>query len=366
MSINFPYIKYVQGLSFKQWGQQHGEEFRDSILELAKIRRELMILKNPALSSRIDELAKTQFYATQMYSKHLSEELEGLSQGSGLSISDIVVLNNYTDFRDIILPDEGCSCLYIKTDKNSLGGQTWDMHKSAKNYVCLLHIPKTPHSPEMICFSLVGCVGMMGINTHNIMVGVNNINTENAKAALIWPALVRVALASEETEFAKTCLMNAPVTSGHNYLLASENEGYHLEIAPTIKEVAAHLKDTGHIIHTNHCLNPSLVKIEQQLAQNSTSHIRYELLHNKVTQIKNLSHLRNLLGDHENYPKSICSHFQSGAQDPSATCGGGIGDFSSKEYTFWKGCKIEDSDYKEYHFELKDGSFKQINQLGQL
>lgn len=57
MSINFPYIKYVQGLSFKQWGQQHGEEFRDSILELAKIRRELMILKNPALSSRIDELA---------------------------------------------------------------------------------------------------------------------------------------------------------------------------------------------------------------------------------------------------------------------------------------------------------------------
>ena len=35
---------------------------------------------------------------------------------------------------------------------------------------------------------------MMGINTSKNLIGVNNINTANAQAGLIWPALVRKVL----------------------------------------------------------------------------------------------------------------------------------------------------------------------------
>ena len=57
--------------------------------------------------------------------------------------------------------------------------------------------------------------------------------------------------------------------------------------------------------------------------------------------------------DHEGYPKSIGSHFQSGAQDPSMTCGGGIADFNNKGYYFWRGCPVYDKNFKSYLFSLE-------------
>ena len=51
---------------------------------------------------------------------------------------------------------------------------------------------------------------------------------------------------------------------------------------------------------------------------------------------KNLD-LRIEIKDHEGYPKSICSHFESGVQDPSMTCGGAVAEYSANKYTFWRG-----------------------------
>ena len=68
---------------------------------------------------------------------------------------------------------------------NSISGQTWDMHGSAKNYISLIEIPETNNSPAQIYLSLVGCIGMMGVSSHNLLVGVNNLNTKNATASLI-------------------------------------------------------------------------------------------------------------------------------------------------------------------------------------
>ncbi len=359
---NFAYINYQKGKSHLEWGNSHGEEFKDAINELVEIRTNLMLEKNPLLRNKLDELAKQQFEISKNYSPHLADELEGIAKGSNKTITEIVILNNYTDFRDIELNEEGCSTIHIQRGEKSFSGQTWDMHSSAKRFVNVIHIPKNDHSPEHIVFSLVGCLGMMGLNTHKCFIGVNNINTKNAKAGLIWPLLVRSALETKNFNELERKITSAPVTSGHNYIISTPENGAHWEITPEEKECIGKSKrgDASEIFHTNHCLGEKIKKIEDPQSSSSTTHNRFEILAKKTPLIETNKDLISLLKDHEGHPKSICSHYESGKQDPSMTCGGGVVDFQDLSFHLWRGCQEYDKKYQEYNFILKNESFQLI------
>ncbi|RLA64147.1 MAG: hypothetical protein DRQ88_11420 [Epsilonproteobacteria bacterium] len=361
--FNFPYIKFEAGKSYKEWGHQHGEEFRQGIKELVEIRTELMLARNPALKRDLKGLALEQLRVSSEYSPELAEELKGISEGSGISLEELVILNNYTDFRDIELPEEGCSTLHVARKEKTIAGQTWDMHGTAKNYVSVLHIPAKDNKPEALLFSLVGCVGMMGVNTSQNLIGVNNINTRNAQIGLIWPILIRKILEYNSIDEMRKGLLSSPVTSGHNYLLSSPNIGEHWEITPEVSEkvLAVEPGKTGEIFHTNHCLGEATLPLEMKESLSSTTFVRYDLLAEKIKNVKNAKDMKELLMDHDGYPKSICSHFQSGAQDPSMTCGGAVADFNDKYFSFWRGCPVYDQNFLEHNFKLEGGSFSKVN-----
>ena len=282
-------------------------------------------------------MALKQFDESKKFDASLTDELIGLSEGASIPIEDIVLLNNYTDFRDIQLTDEGCSTVQIKTENVSISGQTWDMHSSAKNYVCLINIPGTEDTPGQLYFSLVGCLGMMGINTNNLLLGVNNLNTQNAKASLIWPVLIRHAINNAKTfPQLERIVSNAPVTSGHNYLLSSIDEGSMWEVSPVKAEKVASIKkgQSNRMYHTNHCLGEVNKSIEVANAISSTTHPRFNLLKEKIETIDSKETLIDLFHSHTNFPKSICGHYENNAQDPSATCGGGVLILTTPRYIF--------------------------------
>ncbi|MCO4793435.1 MAG: hypothetical protein KC493_06980 [Bacteriovoracaceae bacterium] len=364
IQCNFPFIEYEESNkkdNYISWGLQHGESYADAIRELADIRKELMLSKNPDIKNHLDQMAHEQLENTRTFAPLICEELVAIAKASNLSIAEIVILNNYTDFRDLTLPEEGCSTIHVQKGESIVSGQTWDMHKSAKNYVCLIKTPKTNDQTESLVFSLVGCVGMMGYNTDRCLVGVNNINTVNAKAGVIWPVLVRQLLLEKTLSGMENSLMNAPVTSGHNYILSSPEGGRHCEVTPTDRETVLSLDkgEDGEIFHTNHCLGPKVKLHEDTSSLSSTTHLRFDSLQNKSPKVDSYESLNDLLKDHENYPKSICSHFESGAQDPSFTCGGGIAEITNGNRThFWRGCEEHDDNYVGYDFELVDGTFK--------
>lgn len=364
MSTNcmFPIISYEKGKSPRQWGQMHGESYKTAIKELFEIRKTLMLAKNPALARKLDDLALEQFEHSRKFAPEIAAEIQGIAEGAGLTLTDIVILNNYTDFRDIILPDEGCSSVHIQTPEKVLAGQTWDMHRSAKNYMCLLHVPEAVDHTAQLVLTLVGCVGLMGVTTKNTLIGVNNINTANAKTGLIWPLLVRRVLEQKSLADMRYTLIHAPVTSGHNYLISSPEGGEHLEITPSMSEkVGALLKgQVGGIFHTNHCLGSEIEKLEDKKSMSSTTFNRWDLLTKKTHKVRDLEDFKNLLSDHDEFPKSICSHYETGVQDPSFTCGGGVSDLTAGRHLFWRGCPAHDSDYREYEFQTDGADFKRI------
>ena len=358
MSYPFSLIEYPAKASYREWGEFHGEEFRKEVAELAQIRRELLLARIPGLGPRLKETAEEQWELTKQFAPDLGEELEGICKGSGLRVSDIVILNNYTDFRDMGESDQGCSTIHINRKDTLLAGQTWDMHRSAKNYVCLISTPENRElaRPGAIVFSLLGCVGMMGINTEGCLLGVNNLNTLKARSGILWPVLVRKCLWEKNRSSMVNLARHSPVTSGHNYIFADSLGGEHWEITPEAKACASQLiqPEEGETWHTNHCVTSEVGALENKKALSSTTYDRDKLLKEKVKDVDSFDDLYKLLTDHQNYPRSICSHFESGAQDPSFTCGGGIGNLTTMESKFWRGCPLYDKTYQEYSFQLKE------------
>ena len=259
---NFPIIEYPPNLTSSQWGMAHGESYRDSIKELYLIRKELMLKRNPGLISNLKELAQEQFLVSKIFCTDLGQELEGIARGANLEIEDIIILNNYTDFRDIILNEEGCSTVHINNKPENISGQTWDMHASAKEYLCVLKVPWPQGEGNLLVLSLVGCLGISGVNSNNLFIGVNNLNTKNAELGMVWPLLIRKCLEQKNFKDLENVLINAPITSGHSYLISSPLEAALWEISPKKKELVGRNKtgEKGNLIHTNHCLNEELKK----------------------------------------------------------------------------------------------------------
>lgn len=351
----FPIIEYRRDQSARERGAMHGEAYRTGIHELHEIRLNLMRQRNDTLTiKRIKQLAAEQWEETVNEDAELAEELDGICAGSGLTREQIVVLNNYTDFRDIQMPDEGCSIVFVNREAGPIAGQTWDMHASAKQYVCCIRVPQPGPSGDAILFSLVGCVGMMGYTAVGTMIGVNNINTQGAIAGALWPVVVRKTLRSAtQAEMVRT-LKLAHVTSGHNYLVASRERGEMWEVMPGLAERVSELdvSESGHLFHTNHCLGEQAQLREQPGALNSTTHIRYELLERKIDAVSTFDEVYALLNDHENYPQSICSNFQASSQDPSVTCGGAVGDLRSGRVAMWRGDELHDDHFVRHEFHL--------------
>ncbi len=355
IDVGFPIITYPASSSIRERGRLHGETFQAAIAELAAIRRDLMVQKNPGLSkSKISSLATEQWAETLCYDSVTADEIAGIAEGAKLPLEELIVLNNYTDFRDIAVPDQGCSVLYVN-EKHPIAGQTWDMHSSAKNYVCCIQIEAEQPADQQVIFSLVGCVGLMGFNGLGNMVGVNNINTSGARPGVIWPVLIRRLLNRDSFGLMREMLTSAPVTSGHSYLLASPAEAEFWEVMPDLAEKISRiaLPERGHLIHTNHCLGKKAKLRELAGVQSSTTHVRYGLLEKKIDQVQSFTDAFELLNDHDNYPQSICSNYQTGAQDPSVTCGGALGDLSSGKITMWRGDEMYDANFVRHDFNLE-------------
>lgn len=346
----FPNIIYTNEKSSYQNGFFHGKSFKKGIDELVQIRKGLMLQKNPKLKKDLLTLAKNQLQACHNFNPTLTREMIGIADGSRQSIENIIILNNYTDFRDIQLKDEGCSTIAIKNQKGEIiSGQTWDMHGSAKKYVCTIELPN-----EWVVFSLVGCLGMMGATKKGSFVGVNNINTDAVDHGIAWPLLVRHLLHYNSVEQMQKVLETAPVTGGHNYILSDKKNFLHFEATPS-KKVLIHssLKGDSYGFHTNHCLSNQTKEVEDPNSISSTTMPRFKILKEKVPFLKKRKDMYDLLNSHEGYPKSICSHYESGAQDPSMTCGGGIFSPRTGIFSLWRGCKTYDSNYVFREYNLK-------------
>ncbi len=266
-------------------GRIHGETLRQKIHEIAEIRLSFM-LADTGFSSVDDvlEIARAHLPVLRRFDVALHDELVGIAEGANLSPERIIVLNHYTDLRDLRpggnLGDGGCSMVYIPGYDGPILGQTWDIHGSAEDYVTLLRIKQ--NNSEVLTFTIAGCLGMTGMSTKGVAICINNLNSYDARIGVVWPALVRKVLRQDSAILGRDIIMDAHLGSGHHYTIADTNNMFGIETSGTKKKVTQTGTERIHF-HTNHCLDNEMAQTHG-IRQGSTTYERYQTLEQILQQ----------------------------------------------------------------------------------
>ncbi len=270
-------------------GHQHGETYREKIGEVAEIRLERICAMSPFPKVKdVLALAYEHVPLLERFDADLYAEFRGIAESAKISFDRLVVLNHYTDLRDIIPSTQkqssgqedngGCSIIY--SPHRPVLGQTWDIHGSAEPYVLLIKIN------DVMVFSMTGCLGMTGLNSHGVGIAINNLVSNDAKIGVVWPALIRKGLKAKSAIAAKDEIMAAPIGSGRHFAVADKRNFFSIETSGTKKKLLSDNRDEL-FFHTNHCLDEEMRKTHIIL-KDSTTVWRYQQL-DEVTRFEDLS-----------------------------------------------------------------------------
>lgn len=278
-----PPIRVLQlaGSPFEM-GRQHGLAYAHDIKELAEERVMLSSDKNWTghQLSRAEVLALGEACLPyhHAYAPELMDELAGLGAATGVSLTELIILNGFTDFIDTVYNYEtvrpavpanpgadNCTAFVVSpaaaADGRGFFGQTWDMHATATPFVILLH-GQPAGGLRFLALSIIGCVGMIGMNEAGIAVGINNLLGGDGQVGVTWPFVVRKILAQTNLDDALACITEAQLAGAHNYMLAdASGRGYNVEAMASryeVQEVTA-----GSAVHTNHCLAGCNIEVER-------------------------------------------------------------------------------------------------------
>ena len=257
-----------------QMGYAHGKRFRDEIRtfteERVRLCSSLEWTGRQLSREAVFALAEACVAEHQAYAPELMQELQGIADATDLSLAELVINNGFTDFIDTIyslgditvpalappLVADNCTAFMVPPGRSATGtaffGQTWDMHASATPYVILIH-GEPADAPSFFTFTVTGCVGMIGMNSAGITVGVNNLMATDGQIGVTWPFVVRKILQQDDLDAALECLTGAKLAGAHNYMLMDgAGGGYEVEAMSTKYHVRELADET--ISHTNHCL----------------------------------------------------------------------------------------------------------------
>lgn len=337
-------------------GLAHGRALAGPIKEIAAIRSALCLSQGMFRSDEeLLSIAERHLPVLASFDADLFDELRGIAEGSGQPLSRIVVLNHYTDLKDLdprvvlgeastvhraVEKEEDCTALVAGTAEGGVLAQTWDMHGSASPYVIALHLPSVGGAPEAWMLSIAGCLGMAGMNRLGVGITINNLKSDDARVGLVWPALVRRVLKASSADAARDVVTSAPLGSGHHYLVADARRAHGIETSGTLSEVwaSADLTQVGSgFHHENHCLGHEVKKVSS-ISPVSTTLLRHAFMEAQPAP-RTAMEIWERLGSHEGYPKSVCTHLAT-PESPHAmlTCAGLLMELTGGRIAWRPGC----------------------------
>ena len=350
--------KHVFSGSPEAIGAAHGATWPAEIAALAELRSELTIGRSD-LTERADlrTLAAAHLPVLRAFDEALYQELQATAAASGVSPEELVVLNHYTDIRDVRRPEwgplveaqdpGGCSMALIPGAGGApaVTGQTWEMHGSARPFVRLVEF-RADGAPAATMLTLTGCLGMAGMNEAGLAVLINNLTSTDARVGVLWCALVRRMLRETTVAGAWAVLEGATLGSGHHYLITDGREAVSVETSGRDKAVLS--RSAGErLLHTNHCLAEGM-RATERVPDGSTTWLRYDHLARRAGALgagTDAEALAAAFATHEGYPRSLCIHVtrEAGAGPHAVdSCSTVVFDHAERRMLCVGGCAVEE------------------------
>jgi isopenicillin-N N-acyltransferase like protein len=303
----------------RQQGRQHGAAARDRVRHNLALYFERFLREGHLERDEVLHRARHYWPVIESADPAYAAALEGLAEGSGADLMDLVALNVryeilYHQFAALSGAD-GCSAFALLPERTADGhlllGQNWDWIPGVQGVLL-----QTVGDPvDVLAFSEAGIVGgKVGFNSAGLGLAINGLmSTADDWARLGTPFHVRChqILRCTSLAAAETIALAPPRSCSANYLLACRPaEVVDLETAPaTYRRLDP---GDGLLLHTNHFLDPADIGVveprEGTIPRSIHRYGRCQALfgaEGRLSVADVMAHLR----DHEGYPRqSVCRH----------------------------------------------------------
>jgi len=295
----------------RELGRQIGEAARDEIHGFAAVSLERVNKTVPVSRTRALEIATQCVPLVEDYAPHLLEELRGMSEASGVSFDELMMLQ----VRNQFTPDPGSGCTSFSvgpaatTTAQPLIGQNWDNDSALDPFTVVL----TRHAegqPSLMTLTQAGLIAYIGLNDAGIAACLNTLPAPSRPVGVPHYFTLRCLYEATCLDDAVAAIRRAKRAIPANIMLSTPEGPADLEV--TLDNVFV-LRDTGDgvVTHSNHCLHSELVAINDQfdeLIESKPRKQRIDALLHSAARSLDLATLKTALRDHDNFPTSICRH----------------------------------------------------------
>jgi len=201
------------------------------------------------------------------------EEMEGIAEGSGVPLADIVMINARTEVvalarAELGRPeptededaDDGCTCALIMPERSASGrllhGQNWDWRPECAETGVVLRV-RREDGPDFVTFVEAGGLARSGFNAAGVAITANYLECDrDYKQRGVPLGLVRRKVLEQE-HFARA--MKAVATtpkSCSNNIMVSTAQGFGIDFECAPDEAFPLYPEDGLLIHANHWVSP--------------------------------------------------------------------------------------------------------------
>ena len=205
-------------------------------------------------------------------------------------------------------PDAGCTSLSVcTTEGRALVAQTWDADPVLDQFTIVLTRRPEGRPATMTC-TQAGLISYMGFSETGIGACVNSLPAQSRPVGVPHYFTLRELYEATSLNQAVQAVNRAYRAIPANIMLATPDGPADLEVTVDAVHVLQPVEQTW-LGHTNHCLHEELCHINQQFPELIQSHSRKRRLDQLMMAADcNIEYVKQILRDHQNYPRSICRH----------------------------------------------------------
>ena len=298
--------------SAREMGRQIGEAARDMIRGFSAVALERVRLTVDVTPEQAARIAGDSIARAHAYAPHMVEELEGMAESSGVSLRDLMLLQVRNQLH--AAAGSGCTSFAVAPAANAAGSaiaaQNWDNDPAWDPYTVVL-TRRPDDAPAFMSVTQAGLVAYIGINDRGIGCCLNTLPAPSRAEGVPHYFTLRGIYEADSLEGAVHAVDRAERAIPANIMMTTPQGPANLEV--TIDGVRVLRDDDGDglVTHTNHCLHPDLLPINDdfpELIESRPRKARIDRLLAEAGQPLTMDAMKAALADHDRHPRSICRH----------------------------------------------------------
>ncbi len=320
-----PMVDQTRTFPFYRFAGTHrqiGRHFGDACADLIHLHRDLALarLERPAGIAREAALAKAMAYRPYVleYAPFFDEEIQGVAEGSGISLAEAYLLQLRAelavprlDDRKAETPDE-CTTFALlpeaTVDGVPLIGQNADLPAFYRDIAILAEIVPDD-APAVLMLLPAGQVSYIGINDCGLGAFANYLTCDGWRLGLPRYLLSRLALTHETVDDAIAAVRAVRRASSRNLImLDARGTAADLETTPT--RDARLDPDRGVLAHSNHYVAADLAGEERSPTKHvRNSRVRLDRMRDLLDQERgrlDAHRMQTILRDRSCHPDTLC------------------------------------------------------------